>query len=134
VTKKNTMLLRGFDDIFYAPHSRHTGIKREDIEKVDELEILAESDEAGVYIVSAMKGRQIFVTGHSEYDAYTLKNEYERDMKKGMDPIIPKHYFPDDDPSNPPCVRWRSHANLLYANWLNYYVYQETPFNLDELE
>jgi homoserine O-succinyltransferase len=134
VTKKNTMLLRGFDDIFYAPHSRHTGIKREDIEKVDELKILADSEEAGVYIVSAMNGRQIFVTGHSEYDAFTLKNEYERDMKKGMDPIIPKHYFPDDDPNNPPCVRWRAHANLLYANWLNYYVYQETPFNLDELE
>ncbi len=133
VTKNNTMLLRGFDESFYAPHSRHTGIKREDIEKVDELEVLAESDEAGVYIVSAMNGRQIFVTGHSEYDSFTLKNEYERDLKKGMQPSVPKHYFPDDDPSKQPCVKWKAHANLLYANWLNYYVYQETPFDLEEL-
>lgn len=134
VTKHNTMLLRGFDESFYAPHSRHTGIRREDIEKLNELEILAESDEAGVYIVSAMKGRQIFVTGHSEYDPFTLKNEYERDLKKGMEPAVPKHYFPDDDPGKQPCVKWKAHANLLYANWLNYYVYQETPFDLDELK
>jgi len=134
VSKSNVKLLRGFDERFYAPHSRHTEIRREDIEKVDGLEILSESDEAGVYIVSAMNGRQIFVTGHSEYDALTLKSEYERDLGKGLNPQIPKNYFPDDNPQKPPIVKWRAHANLLFANWLNYYVYQETPFNLDELE
>lgn len=134
VTKHNVMLLRGFDESFCAPHSRHTEIRREDIEKVDELSILSESDEAGVYIVSAMKGRQIFVTGHSEYDPLTLKDEYERDMARGMHPNIPKNYFQDDDPGKPPIVRWRAHSNLLYANWLNYYVYQETPFDLEELK
>lgn len=134
VTKQNVMLLRGFDERFLAPHSRHTEIRREDIEKVPELSILAESDEAGVYIVSALKGRQIFVTGHSEYDPLTLKTEYDRDMDRGLEPKIPKNYFPGDDPSKPPIVKWRAHANLLYANWLNYYVYQETPFDLDEIE
>lgn len=133
VTMKNTMLLRGFDEKFYAPHSRHTEIRREDIEKVAGIEILSESDEAGVYIATAMKGRQIFVTGHSEYDPLTLKDEYNRDMAKGMRPSLPKNYFPNDDPTKPPMVKWRAHANLLYANWLNYYVYQETPFDLDEL-
>lgn len=134
VIKKNMMLLRGFDEVFYAPHSRHTEVRREDIEKVRELEILSESDEAGVYIVSAMNGRQIFVTGHSEYDPLTLKAEYDRDKGKGMNPKPPRCYFPDDDPDKPPIVKWRAHSNLLYANWLNYYVYQETPFDLDELK
>ncbi len=134
VLKQNVMLLRGFDEYFYAPHSRHTEIRREDIEKVDGLDILAESDEAGVYIVSAMDGRQFFVTGHSEYDPLTLKCEYERDVCKGLNPRVPKNYFPNDDPLMPPHVKWRAHANLLFANWLNYYVYQQTPFDLDELK
>lgn len=134
VTKQNKMLLRGFDESFYAPHSRHTEIRREDIERVDGLDILSESDEAGVYIVSALKGRQIFVTGHSEYDPLTLKAEYVRDMARGMHPKPPKNYFQNDDPKKPPMVKWRAHSNLLYANWLNYYVYQETPFNLEDLK
>jgi len=133
VTRQHVKLLRGFDDIFYAPHSRYTEVRREDIEKVPELEILAESPEAGVYIVASKDGRQIFVTGHSEYDANTLKLEYERDLAKGMDIAIPENYFPDNDPSQAPLVRWRSHANLLFANWLNYYVYQETPYDLNKI-
>lgn len=134
VIKHNVMLLRGFDESFNAPHSRHTEIRREDIEKVDGLDILSESDEAGVYIVSALKGRQIFVTGHSEYDPLTLKAEYDRDTARGMHPKPPKYYFQNDDPDKLPMVKWRAHSNLLYANWLNYYVYQETPFNLEELK
>lgn len=134
INKQNVMLLRGFDETFYAPHSRHTEIRQEDIEKVEGLEILVESDEAGVYIVSALNGRQIFVTGHSEYDALTLKTEYERDVEKGLNPKPPMYYFRDNDPNKPPIVRWRAHGNLLYANWLNYYVYQETPFDLEELK
>jgi homoserine O-succinyltransferase len=134
VLKQNVMLLRGFDEYFHAPHSRYTEVRREDIEKTGKLEILAESEEAGVYIVSALNGRQIFVTGHSEYDPLTLKNEYDRDVDKGLEPKPPKNYFENDDPSGPPIVKWRAHANLLYANWLNYYVYQETPFDLEELE
>lgn len=134
VVKQNVMLLRGFDENFYAPHSRHTEVRREDIEKVPDLQILSESDEAGVYIVTAKKGRQVFVTGHSEYDPLTLKSEYDRDVGRGLDPELPKNYFPEDDAGRPPVVRWRAHANLLYANWLNYYVYQETPFDLNELK
>ncbi|HHZ19854.1 MAG TPA: homoserine O-succinyltransferase [Firmicutes bacterium] len=134
VCKKNVKLLRGFDDIFYAPHSRHTEIRREDIEKVPELEILAESPEAGVYIVASKDGRGIYVTGHSEYDPLTLKTEYERDVARGLSIAVPKHYFPDDDPTKEPIVCWRSHANLLFANWLNYYVYQETPYDLNEIK
>lgn len=134
VNKKNVMLLRGFDDEFYAPHSRHTEIRREDIEKVNELEILSESDEAGIYIVKTKGGRHIFVTGHSEYDPLTLKSEYDRDAAKGLDIKVPRNYFPGDDPAKAPVVRWRGHANLLFANWLNYYVYQETPFDLNELK
>ena len=133
ITKPNTKLLSGFDDIFYAPHSRNTEIVREDIEKVKELEILSESDEAGIYIVSNKTGRHIFVTGHPEYDSYTLKMEYERDVAKGIDIDVPVNYFPDDNPEEEPIVKWRGHANLLYLNWLNYYVYQETPYNLDLL-
>jgi homoserine O-succinyltransferase/O-acetyltransferase len=133
VCRKNTMLLRGFDDTFYAPHSRHTEIRRADIDKVDELEILAESDEAGVYIVKSKDKRHIYVTGHSEYDPLTLKGEYDRDVAKGLDIKIPRNYFENDDPAKPPVVKWRAHANLLYANWLNYHVYQETPFDLNEI-
>lgn len=134
ICRKNVMLLRGFDDKFFAPHSRHTEVRREDIEKVPELEILSESDEAGIYLIKTDGGRQIFVTGHSEYDPHTLKAEYDRDIAKGLDITVPRNYFPDDDPKTEPMVRWRSHANLLFANWLNYYVYQETPFDLNELE
>lgn len=131
---KKVELLRGFDDEFFVPHSRHTEVRREDIEKVPDLNILAESKESGVYMVTAKKGRQIFVTGHSEYDPLTLKSEYDRDINKGLDIEVPRNYFPQDDPTKDPIVKWRGHANLLYSNWLNYYVYQETPYNLNELE
>lgn len=134
VNKKNVKLLRGFDDVFKAPHSRHTEVKKADIERVPGLEILSESSEAGVYIVVARQGRQIFVTGHSEYDPLTLKSEYDRDVAKGLEIEPPKNYFPGDDPSKAPIVSWRSHANLLFANWLNYYVYQETPYDLSKIE
>jgi homoserine O-succinyltransferase len=127
-------LVRGFDDTFMAPHSRHTEIKRTDIDKVSGLEIVAESPDAGVYIVMAGNGRRIFITGHSEYDPNTLKTEYDRDVQKGLKIKIPENYFLNDDPKKPPIVTWRSHANLLYSNWLNYYVYQITPFNLDKIE
>jgi homoserine O-succinyltransferase len=133
VNRKNVPLLRGFDDEFYAPHSRHTEVKKEDIEKVPEIELLVESEEAGPYIIASKDGRQIFVTGHPEYDPLSLKAEYDRDINKGLKIQIPQHYFPNDDPSQPPVVKWRGHGNLLYANWLNYHVYQETPYNLDEL-
>ena len=126
-------LLRGFDDIFLAPHSRHTEIRRADIEKVAELQILAESDEAGVYIVGARDGRHLFITGHSEYDPLTLKGEYDRDVNKGLPIHVPKNYYPNDDPARDPNVRWRGHANLLYANWLNYYVYQVTPYDVNAI-
>lgn len=126
-------LLRGFDDHFLAPHSRHTEIRRADIEKVRELTILAESDESGVYLLSSKDGRDVFVTGHSEYDPLTLKGEYERDVSKGLPLEVPRNYYPQDDPTQPPQVRWRGHASLLYANWLNYYVYQVTPFDLKDI-
>lgn len=133
INKRNVKLLRGFDDEFYVPHSRHTEVRREDIEKVEELEILSESKESGVYIVASRDGKQIFVTGHSEYDPYTLKSEYDRDIAKGLEIAVPKNYFRDNDPSKDPVVSWRGHANLLYCNWLNYYVYQETPYNLNDI-
>ncbi|HYE81318.1 MAG TPA: homoserine O-succinyltransferase [Clostridia bacterium] len=133
VNYKNIMLFRGFDDVFYAPHSRHTEIRREDIEAVKELLLLSESEKAGVYIVAAKNGRQIFVTGHSEYDPLTLKGEYDRDVNAGLPIEIPYGYYPGDDPSKEPVVTWRGHANLLFSNWLNYYVYQETPYNLGEI-
>lgn len=133
VNRTTSKLMRGFDSSFYVPHSRHTTVLREDIEKVPELEILSESDEAGVYIVFTKAGKQIFVTGHSEYDANTLHDEYMRDRNKGLDIAVPKNYYPNDDPERPPMMRWRSHASLLYANWLNYFVYQITPYNIDEI-
>ena len=126
-------LLRGFDDIFLAPHSRHTEIRRADIENHNELEILAESDEAGVYIVGTKDGRHLFITGHSEYDPMTLKAEYDRDLKKGLPINVPNNYYPGDDPGQMPNVRWRGHANLLYSNWLNYYVYQTTAFDPNDI-
>ncbi|MBN2486860.1 MAG: homoserine O-succinyltransferase [Bacteroidales bacterium] len=127
-------LIRGFDEVFQAPHSRHTEIKRQDILPFSELEIISESTEAGVYIVMAKSGRQIFVTGHSEYDPSTLKEEYERDLNKGADIDIPKNYFPENNPLKTPRVRWKSHANLLFSNWLNYYVYQATPYDVNQIQ
>jgi len=124
-------IVRNFDDEFLVPHSRHTEIRREDILKVPRLEIVAESAMAGVYLVRDLEKRRIFVTGHSEYDAETLREEYERDLTKGMNIQIPYHYFPNDDPSQTPPMRWKSHAGLLFTNWLNYYVYQETPYDID---
>ncbi|MEC0368772.1 homoserine O-acetyltransferase MetA [Paenibacillus chibensis] len=132
LNQQNVKLLRGFDEVFYVPQSRHTEVRREDIESIDELEILSESEESGIYLVATKDGRQIFVTGHSEYDPYSLKWEYERDIAKGMDMEIPKHYYPNDDPSRVPPAVWRAHANLLFSNWLNYYVYQETPYDIGE--
>lgn len=126
-------LMRGFDDVFYAPHSRHTEVRKEDILKVPEILILSESEEAGVYIAVTKDGRHVFVTGHSEYDPLTLKAEYERDIGRGIHTPLPRNYFPGDDPQQEPVVRWRGHANLLFSNWLNYYVYQETPYDLREL-
>ncbi|MBR3874297.1 MAG: homoserine O-succinyltransferase [Clostridia bacterium] len=128
-----SILLRGFDDTFMVPHSRHTTIDREDIEKDARLRILASSDEAGVYAVSTKNGRQIFITGHSEYDPLTLEREYKRDVAAGKPIKVPKNYYPGDDPTQAPIVSWRSHANLLYTNWLNYFVYQTTPFDLGEI-
>ena len=127
---KRAILLRGFDDEFYAPHSRHTTIRREDVEDVWDLRIIASSDEAGVYAVQTKGGRQIFVTGHSEYDPETLKTEYLRDKNLGLPIAVPKNYFPDDDDTKDPIVKWRSHANLLFSNWLNYFVYQTTPYDI----
>lgn len=127
-------LFRGFDDEFYVPHSRNTEEHKEDILKVPELTILAEAeDEAGVYAIANLEQRQFFITGHAEYDPLTLKQEYDRDVKAGLDPEIPRNYYPGDDPTQKPIVRWRSVAHLLFANWLNYYVYQETPYELDTL-
>jgi homoserine O-succinyltransferase len=127
-------LVRGFDEEFLAPHSRHTEIRRSDIEKIPELTIVSESSEAGVYMVMTTGGRQIFITGHSEYDPDTLKNEYERDLKKGLPIEIPVNYYPENNPARPPMARWKSHANLLYYNWLNYYVYQITPYNINDIK
>jgi len=131
--RPNVRLLRGFDDVFLAPHSRHTEVRRADIEKVPEIEILADSEEAGVFIAARRDGSQVFVTGHPEYDPLTLKKEYDRDIAAGLPIAVPRNYYPNDDPSLPPLVRWRSHANLLFVNWLNYYVYQETPYDLNAL-
>ena len=131
---KKSILLRGFDDVFMVPHSRHTTVEREDIEAVEQLRILASSEEAGVYICATDGGKQIFVTGHSEYDRDTLANEYFRDLNEGKEIEIPKNYFPQDNPKKSPMVSWRSHANLLYSNWLNYFVYQTTPYDIEKIK
>ena len=126
-------IFRGFDDEFFVPHSRHTEIRREDILNVPELKLLSESERAGVYMVMARGGREFFITGHSEYAPNTLHDEYMRDLQKGLSICVPENYYRDDDPSKPPLVRWRGHANLLFTNWLNYYVYQETPFRIEDI-
>ena len=130
VVYKNPILLRGFDDVFWVPQSRHTTIRREDVAAVPEIKILAESDEAGLYAMSTQGGKQVFITGHSEYDPDTLNREYLRDKNAGLPIEVPKNYFPNDDDTQPPVVRWRGHANLLYSNWLNYFVYQSTPYDV----
>jgi homoserine O-succinyltransferase len=130
VDYKRSILMRGFDDTFYAPHSRHTTVLREDIEAVPGLRIIASSEEAGVYAVMNKEGHQIFITGHSEYDPETLKTEYLRDKKLGLPIRVPANYFPNDDDTAEPIVRWRGHANLLFSNWLNYFVYQTTPYDI----
>ena len=134
VDYKRSILFRGFDDTFMVPHSRHTTVDKADIKAVKALKILSSSSEAGVYAVATKGGRQIFITGHSEYDADTLKNEYLRDLNAGKPIEIPKNYFPDDDPEKPPMVTWRAHANLLYSNWLNYFVYQTTPYDITAIK
>ena len=130
---KPVKLFRGFDDYFYVPHSRHTEVRKSDIERHPNLRILSESEESGVYAVSDLSGRQIFITGHSEYDVNTLRDEYFRDLNKGLPIEIPKNYFPNDDPSKQPHMSWRSSSTLLFMNWLNYYVYQETPFDISTI-
>ena len=130
VRNRKIPLVRGFDDEFLAPHSRHTEVSAEDIHNCRELTVLAESDEAGVFLVMAQNGRRIFVMGHPEYDRITLDGEYRRDKGKGLDIALPKGYYPDDDPQKKPLLLWRAHANNLYTNWLNYYVYQSTPYDL----
>lgn len=130
---KKSILFRGFDDVFMVPQSRHTTIDRNDVEACPDLQILASSEEAGVFAIKTENGRRIYITGHSEYDATTLGDEYQRDCAKGLQVPVPKNYYPDDDPQNPPRVTWRSSANLLFINWLNYFVYQSTPFQLDSI-
>lgn len=127
-------IFRGFDDVFYVPHSRHTEVRREDILKVKDLDLISESEESGVYMVMARGGREIFVTGHSEYSPLTLDTEYRRDLDKGLPIEMPVNYYRDNDPSKGPLVCWRGHANLFFQNWLNYYVYQETPFDINEIK
>ena len=127
-------IFRGFDDEFYVPHSRFSTLKREDIEKHPELQIIAESDESGIYMVMGRNGREFYITGHSEYSPMTLDFEYHRDLEKGMNPHVPDNYYEDNDPTKRPIVRWRSHANLLFTNWLNYFVYQETPYDIGSIK
>ena len=134
VDYKNPILFRGFDDIFYAPHSRNSTVMLEDIEAHPELKVLATSEKAGVYACMTAEGKQIFITGHSENDAGTLAREYFRDKDKGLDIKLPENYFPNDDETKMPKVRWRAHANLLYSNWLNYFVYQTTPYDVEEIK
>ena len=133
VERRSSMLMRGFDDVFMVPHSRHTTVRREDIERCSKLKILASSEQAGVYAMATEGGRQIFITGHSEYDARTLEAEYLRDKNAGLPIHVPENYYPDNDDTKPPVVSWRSHANLLYQNWLNYFVYQTTPYDLSAI-
>ena len=134
VNRKTTMLVRGFDDEFYAPHSRNSYVKQEDINSEPDLVTISTSKEAGVYIVASKDKKRIFVTGHSEYDADTLAKEYFRDLEAGIDIKVPQNYFVDDNPKNKPIVKWRSHANLLFSNWINYYVYQITPYDINEIK
>ena len=134
VDYKRSILFRGFDDVFYVPHSRYTTVKREDIEACPQLRLLSSSEKAGVYTVSTKNGRQIFVTGHSEYDRDTLKKEYVRDKNAGINPKIPEHYFPGDDDTLEPVITWRGHATLLFTNWLNYFVYQATPYEISDIK
>ena len=134
VYNRKCPLVRGFDDVFLAPHSRHTEVRSEDIRACSELTVLAESDEAGVFLAMADEGKQIFIIGHPEYDRITLDGEYHRDLEKGLDIQLPKNYYQNDDPEVKPLLRWRAHANNLYTNWLNYYVYQVTPYELPEDE
>ena len=134
VERRSSMLVRGFDDVFLAPHSRYTTIRREDVEQCDKLRILASSEQAGVYMMMTDGGRQVFITGHSEYNHDTLQKEYLRDKAQGIAPKVPARYFPNDDDTRKPPNVWRSHANLLYQNWLNYYVYQTTPYDLNAIE
>jgi homoserine O-succinyltransferase len=131
IYSRTNLLTRGFDDYFLAPHSRYTEVRKEDIEKINDLEILADSEEAGIYLVATRDLRRIFITGHSEYDPLTLKSEFDRDVAKGLDIRIPENYYLNDDPGQTPIVRWRSHASLLFSNWLNYCVYQVTPYLLE---
>ena len=131
---RNSILFRGFDERFLVPHSRYTTVDREDIERVDELRILASSERAGVYAVSTKGGKQVFLTGHSEYDALTLDKEYKRDLAAGINPEIPENYYPGDDDSMPPLLFWRAHATLLFTNWLNYFVYQTTPYDIEKIK
>ena len=133
VERKQSILFRGFDDVFMAPHSRHTTIRREDVENVPALKILANSPRAGVYAIQTDGGRQVFIMGHAEYDADTLEKEYLRDKNLGLPIDVPENYYPYDDDTRPPRVTWRAHANLLYSNWLNYFVYQNTPYDLSEI-
>jgi homoserine O-succinyltransferase len=133
VEKTTSPLVRGFDDCFNAPHSRNTDVKRADVEAHPDLEVIASSDEAGLYIVKSRDSRNFFVFGHPEYDRSTLAKEYFRDIDRGLDPAVPAHYFPDDDPAKEPLDTWRAHAQLLYTNWLNYYVYQATPYDLSSI-
>ncbi len=132
--RKTKMLMRGFDDVFFAPHSRYTEVLEKEIATVKNLEILAVSDSAGVYLITSKGGKQIFVMGHCEYDDITLSQEYHRDLNRGMDTAIPQNYFPNDDPKKCPRVKWRAHANLLFSNWLNYHVYQTTPYDLRDIK
>ncbi len=133
INDRNADLTRGLDDVFYAPHSRHTEVRREDIEKVEELDILSESEEAGAFIVANKNRRQVFISGHLEYERNTLSDEYFRDVNKGLNIEVPKNYFPNDNPSLEPMVTWRGSANVVFSNWLNYCVYQNTPYNLEHL-
>ena len=133
VKNRKEPLVRGFDDEFYAPHSRYTEVSKEDVENCSSLKILAESEEAGVYICLSEGGKQVFVTGHSEYDRYTLDYEYKRDLAKGINPKLPVNYYPEDNPKNRPLLQWRSHSINLFSNWLNYYVYQITPYDVDNI-
>ncbi len=133
VDKKTSILFRGFDNEFFVPHSRYTGIDRADVEADKRLKLIASSEKAGVYAIATENGKQVFITGHPEYDPFTLKKEYERDVAAGINPNVPENYFENDDPNGEVLVRWRAHANLLYSNWLNYFVYQTTPYDIDEI-